>query len=121
VWGGGGLSGGWGGRTREDAERERDTHLHSLHTSVLCWLQPGDANEGPVKIQYKCLVFPFLYSQKIKLCSLLYFQNRIIMFCLSIPTLILYICERFIYFQGSVCRFCCSKICVDRSWEYINR
>jgi hypothetical protein len=44
--GGRGLSGGWRGggrgRTREDAESERDTHLHSLHTLVLCSVQPSD-------------------------------------------------------------------------------
>jgi hypothetical protein len=28
-----------------------------------------------------------------------YFQNRIIMFCLPVPTLIYCICERFIFFQ----------------------
>ncbi len=39
--------------------------------------------------------FPFMYSQKLN-C---YFQNIIIMFCLQIPTIIQYICERFIYFQ----------------------
>jgi hypothetical protein len=44
------------------------------------------ANEGPMRIQYKCLVpiyvFPALN------CATLFFQNRIIMFCLPIPTLI---------------------------------
>ncbi len=38
-----------------------------------------------------------------------YFQNRIIMFCLTIPTLI-YLWEIYL-FPGSVCLFCCSKIC----------
>jgi hypothetical protein len=38
-----------------------------------------------------------------------YFQNRIIMFCLPIPTLI-YTCEISI-FTGSVCLFCCSQKC----------
>jgi hypothetical protein len=37
------------------------------------------------------------------------FQNRIIMFCLPIPTLI-YLWENYI-FPGSVCLFCCSQIC----------
>ncbi len=38
-----------------------------------------------------------------------YFQNRIIMFCLPIPTL-MYLWD--IYkFPGSVCQICCSQIC----------
>ncbi len=57
------------------------------------------ANEGPVRIQYKCLV-PIYVFPEMKLCSL---QNRIIMFCLPIPTLI-YLLEIYI-FPGS---FCCS-------------
>ncbi len=43
------------------------------------------------------------------LCSHPYFQNRIIMFCLSIRTLI-YLWEIYI-FPGSVCLFCCNQIC----------
>ncbi len=60
------------------------------------------ANEGPVIIQYKCLV-PIYVFQKWN-C---YFQNRIIMFCLPVPTPVidLYI----------------SRIGLDRSWEYMNR
>ncbi len=38
-----------------------------------------------------------------------YFQNRIIMFCFSIPALI-YLWEIYI-FPGLVCLFCCSQIC----------
>ncbi len=59
--------------------------------------------------------FPFMFSQKWN-C---YFQNRIIMFCLPVPTLI-YLWK--IYkFSGSVCLFCCREICgVDQSWENIN-
>jgi hypothetical protein len=38
-----------------------------------------------------------------------FFQNRIIMFCFPIPTLI-YLGEIYI-FPGSVCLFCCSQIC----------
>jgi hypothetical protein len=49
--------------------------------------------------------FPFTYSQKWN-C---YFQNRIMMFCLPVPTLI-YLWEIYI-FPGSVCRFCCREIC----------
>jgi hypothetical protein len=50
--------------------------------------------------------FPFMYSQKWN-C---YFQNRIIMFCLPVPTL-KYLWEIYI-FPGYVCLFCCRKICV---------
>jgi hypothetical protein len=49
-----------------------------------------------------------------------YFQNRIKMFCLSIPTMIYCICERFIYFQDLSVYFAAARH-VDRSWEYINR
>ncbi len=46
-----------------------------------------------------------MYSQK--LCC--YFQNRIIMFCLPVPSLI-YLWEIYI-FPGSVCLFCCRETC----------
>ncbi len=49
--------------------------------------------------------FPFLYSQKWNW----YFQNRIIMFCLPVPTLI-YLWDISI-FPGSAYLFCCRKIC----------
>ncbi len=49
--------------------------------------------------------FPFMDSQKWN-C---YFQNRIIMFCLPVPTLI-FLWEIHI-FPGSVCLFCCREIC----------
>ncbi len=54
-----------------------------------------------------------MYSQKWSCYS----QNRIIMFCLPVTTLI-YLWEIYI-FPGSVCLFCCRKY-VDWSWEYIN-
>jgi hypothetical protein len=46
-----------------------------------------------------------------------YFQNRIIMFYLPIPTLINL---RFVYFQDQSVYFAAAKY-VDRTWEYINR
>ncbi len=49
--------------------------------------------------------FPFMYSQKWN-C---YFQNRIIMFCLPVPTLI-YLWEIYI-FPGLACLFCRREIC----------
>ncbi len=58
--------------------------------------------------------FPFMYSQKWN-C---YFQNRIIMICLPIPSFIY--CERYIYFQNWSAYSAAGKY-VDRSWEYINR
>ncbi len=61
------------------------------------------ANEVPVRIQYKCLV-PIYGFPEMKL----YFQIRIIMFCLPVPTLI-YLWEIYI-FPGSVSLFCCRKI-----------
>ncbi len=68
------------------------------------------ANEGPVKIQYKCLVSIYEFPE-MKLCMLGYFQKRIIMFRLSIPA---FICLWEIHiFPGSVCLrvFCCNQIC----------
>jgi hypothetical protein len=65
---------------------------------------PYTANEGLVK-SYINVLFPFKYSQKWN-C---YFQNRIILFCLPFPKLI-YLWEIYI-FSGSVCLFCCRKIC----------
>ncbi len=55
------------------------------------------ANEGPVRIQYKCLVSNYVFL-----------NEGIIMFCLLIPTLI-YLWEIYI-FPGSVCQFCCREI-----------
>jgi hypothetical protein len=46
-----------------------------------------------------------------------YFQNRIIMFCLTFPPFI-YLWEIYI-FPGLVCLFAAAKY-VERSWEYIN-
>ncbi len=58
---------------------------------------------------------PFMYFQQWNW----YFQNRIIMFSFSVPTLI-YLWQIYI-FPGSVCLFCCSAgKYVDRSREYIN-
>ncbi len=57
--------------------------------------------------------FPFMYSQKWS-C---YFQNRIIMFCLPVPTL-LYLWEIYIYFQDRSAYPGVGKYVV-RSWEYI--
>ncbi len=50
--------------------------------------------------------FPFLYSQKLN-C---YFQNRIIMFCLPVPTLI-YLWEILYISRIGLPIFCCRKIC----------
>ncbi len=67
--------------------------------------------------------FPFMYSQKWNCASVqpLFFQNRIIMFCLQIPALIylwkIYICT---YFKDRSVNFAAAKY-VDQSWEYINR
>jgi hypothetical protein len=62
------------------------------------------ANEGPVRIQYKCLVFIYVFP-KIKLL----FSKRIVMFCLQDITLI-YLWEIYI-FPGLVCIFCCRELC----------
>ncbi len=56
-----------------------------------------------------------------KLCSLVsgYFQNRIILFCLPVPTVHSYICERFTHFEDRSVYYDAVES-VDRSWEYIN-
>ncbi len=64
---------------------------------------PHTANEGPVKI---------LYNVRFPLCiprNETAFQNRIIIFCLPVPTLI-YLWEIYI-FPGLVCLFCCREKC----------
>jgi hypothetical protein len=45
------------------------------------------ANEGPVRIQYKCLV-PIYVFPETKLCSLFISKTEFLLFCLPIPTLI---------------------------------
>ncbi len=49
--------------------------------------------------------FPFMYSQKLNF----YFQNRIIMFCFPVPSLIYF--REIDIFPVSVCLFCCREIC----------
>ncbi len=78
-------------------------------TNIQYLLQVGNilhytANEGQVRIQYKCLV-PIYVLPKMKL----WIPKKIIMFCLPVPTFI-YLWEIYI-FLGSVCLFCCMKIC----------
>jgi hypothetical protein len=85
------------------------------NTVQYCTQARYTANEGLLRIQYKCLV-PIMYSQKLN-CN---FQNRIIMFCLPVSTLMYSICERFIYFQDRSAYSSAGKY-VDQSWEYINR
>jgi hypothetical protein len=77
-------------------EKESGT-IVSLHT----------ANEGPMRIQYKCL-FRFMHIPEMKLRGLVIFKNRIIMFFLPISTF-MYLWAIYI-FPGSVCLFCCSQI-----------
>ncbi len=56
---------------------------------------------------------PFMYSQQWNW----YFRNRVIMFSLSVPTLIY--SDKFIYFQDRSAYSAAGKY-VDRSWEYVN-
>ncbi len=65
---------------------------------------PCTANEGPMRIQYKCLV-PIYVFPEMKLL----FPKPLVMFCLSVPTLT-YLWEIYI-FPGSVCLFFCWEIC----------
>ncbi len=72
---------------------------------TLLYFKMYTANEGPVRIQYKCMLPIFMHSQKWN-C---YFQNRIIIFYLPVPRLI-YLWDIYV-FPGSVCLFCWRKIC----------
>ncbi len=80
--------------------------LQNLHTHT--------ANEGPEKIQYKCLVPIYVFLE-----TKLLFPKRIIMFCLPVPILI-YLWEIYIL-PGSVWIFCCRKICGTVVVIYVKR
>jgi hypothetical protein len=71
------------------------------------------ANEGPDRIQYKCLV-PIYEFTEIKLL----FSKQFLMFCLPVP-IHSYICDIFIYFKDLSAYSPAGKY-VDQSWEYIN-
>ncbi len=75
------------------------------------------ANEGPVRIQYKCLA-PIYVFPEMKLCSLLISKTELL--CSVSQFLHSYVCERFIYFQDQSAYSALGKY-VDRYWEYINR
>jgi hypothetical protein len=63
-----------------------------------------------MKGRYKCLVPIYIFTEmKLRNAHPRYFQNRIIMFCLTIFTF-MYLWAIYI-FPGSVCLFCCSQIC----------
>jgi hypothetical protein len=78
----------------------------------LQWFTAYTANEGPARIQYKCLVPIYVCTVHVQPP---FFQNRIIMFCLPIP-----MHSYIIYFQDRSVYFAAAKY-VERSWEYINR
>ena len=68
------------------------------------------ANEGPERIQYKCLVvwFPFMYSQKWNCAASLFPKQNYNV--LSPNSYLIYLWEIYI-FPGPICLFCCRKIC----------
>ncbi len=75
------------------------------------------ANEGPVRIQYKCLV-PIYVFPEMELYSLVISKTELK--CSVFQFLHSYICERFIHFQDRSVYFAAAKY-LDRSCEYINR
>ncbi len=79
---------------------EQNTEPHKKENVLVRTLQMKGRWESNINVW-----FPFIYSQKWN-C---YFQNRIRMFCMPVPTLI-YLWEIYI-FPGSVCLFCCREIC----------
>ncbi len=98
----------------EPAVKTRIFTYKRLHicSRMFCALQMKGRWESKINVW-----FLVIYSQKWK-C---YFQNRIIMFCLPVPTLI-YLWEIYI-FTGSVCLFCCREICgpILRIWKIAHR
>jgi hypothetical protein len=76
------------------------------------------ANEGPVRIQFKCLVPIYVFSE-MKLCSLLISKQN---YNVLSPNSYTHISVRdsYTYFQERSVYFAANKY-VDRSWEYINR
>jgi hypothetical protein len=74
------------------------------------------ANEGPMRIQFKCLV-PIYVFPEMKLCSL--FISITELECSVSQFLHSSSCDRFIYFQDWSFYFDAAKY-VDRSCEYIN-
>ncbi len=76
----------------------KNLELTIAHTKTHCKWRAGEKSNIDVW-------FPSMYSQKWNW----YFQNRIIMFCFPVPTLI-YLWEIYI-FPGLVCLFCCREIC----------
>jgi len=63
------------------------------------------ANEGPLRVQYKCLV-----PRNETVQPPPYFQNRIIMFCLPIPIHSYCISVEIYIFPASVCLFYCNSL-----------
>jgi hypothetical protein len=68
------------------------------------------ANEGPVRIQYECLVPIYVFPEMKLFARPRYFQNRIIMFCLQFPHHVSV--SGFVYSQH--------RSAEDLSWEYKN-
>jgi hypothetical protein len=93
---------GVGGAKSHNGEKAWSSIKHAILSAYHLLVSGCTANEGPVKIKYNCPIYVFPEWN----C---YFHNRIIMFCLLVPTLI-YLWEIYI-FPGSVCQFCCRKIC----------
>ncbi len=88
--------------------------------AIFSLLLSHTANEGPVSIQYKCLV-PILCIPRNEIARHGHFQNRIIMFCLPISTFT-YLWAIYI-FPGAraVCLFCYSQRGRLMLGIYINR
>ncbi len=76
--------------------------------------QREEANEGPVRIQYKCLVHIYVFSEM----KLLFSKQNYNVLSPIVP-IHSYIFERFIYFQDRAAYSAAGKY-VDRSREYIN-
>ncbi len=75
------------------------------------------ANEGLVKILYKCMVLIYVFPE-MKLRSLVISKTELECSVSQFPHSC--ICERFIYTQDRSAYFTAAKL-ADRSWEYINR
>ncbi len=95
-----------------------------METRHLYWILTGPsfavhtANEGPVRIQSKCLGFPIMYSQKWNCAASLFSKQNYNVLSLNsyihVSVIDLYIP------RISLSIFAAAKS-VDRSWKYINR
>ncbi len=80
-------------------------------------LRSSTANEGPMRIQYKCLVPIYVFPKKKLLFPR---QNYNVLSPSSYTHSYMYLWEIFYIFSESVCLFCCREVCGPILGIYIN-